>query len=238
MTTAYRRLLLKLSGEGLAGEGGFGIHPGVIAGVAEQIGEVHELGVQISLVIGGGNIVRGLTVAAEGIERAQADYMGMLSSVINAMALQDALEKRGVPTRVQSAIEIAQVAETYIRRRAMRHLEKGRIVIFAAGTGNPFFTTDSAACLRGIEVEADAVFKATKVDGVYDSDPVTNPEATKYDRLAYDEVLEKKLGVMDLTAICLCRDHDMPVRVFNMNQPGSLLTVTLGGEDGTLIEKG
>jgi len=189
VTTGYRRLLLKLSGEGLAGEEGFGIHPGVIGGIAEQIREIHDLGVQISLVIGGGNIIRGMTAAAQGMDRSQADYMGMLASVINAMALQDALEKAGVPTRVQTAIEIAQVAETYIRRRAIRHLEKGRIVIFAGGTGNPFFTTDTAAALRAAEIGADVVMKATQVDGVYSADPAKNPNAVRYAELTFSEAL-------------------------------------------------
>ena len=197
MTTGYRRLLLKLSGEGLAGEAGSGIHPGVIGGVAEQIREIHNLGIQVSLVIGGGNIIRGMTAAAQGIDRAQADYMGMLASVINAMALQDALEKVGVPTRVQSAIEIAQVAETYIRRRAIRHLEKGRIVIFAAGTGNPYFTTDTAAALRAAEIQADVVMKATQVDGVYSADPNKDSNAVRYEELTFSEALLKAIRKLD-----------------------------------------
>jgi uridylate kinase len=190
-----------LSGEGLAGEEGFGIHPGVISGIAEQIREIHNLGIQISLVIGGGNIIRGITAASQGMDRAQADYMGMLASVINAMALQDALEKAGVPTRVQTAIEIAQVAETYIRRRAMRHLEKGRIVIFAGGTGNPYFTTDTAAALRAAEIGAEVVMKATQVDGVYSADPAKDPNAARYAELTFAEALQQDLRFMDQAAI-------------------------------------
>jgi uridylate kinase len=232
----YRRFLLKLSGEGLAGEDGYGIHPGVIGAIAEQIREVHDLGCEISIVIGGGNIIRGMSAAAEGMDRAQADYMGMLASVINAMALQDALEKAGVATRVQTAIEIAQVAEPYIRRRAIRHLEKGRIVIFAAGTGNPFFTTDTAATLRAIEMNCQAVAKATQVDGVYDSDPLKNPNAKRFDRLSYADVLSRDLKVMDGAAIALARDNGLPVIVFSIGEPGSLLKVLRGEGRATVIE--
>jgi len=233
--TAYRRLLLKLSGEGLAGEDGFGIHPGVIGGIADQIRDVYELGTQVSLVIGGGNIIRGMTAAAQGMDRAQADYMGMLASVINAMALQDALEKAGVPTRVQTAIEIAQVAETYIRRRAMRHLEKGRIVIFAAGTGNPFFTTDTAAALRAAEIGADVVMKATQVDGVYSADPSLDPNAVRYSELTFAEALQKDLRFMDQAAIALCRENDLPIVVFDMGVKGNILKAVRGEKVGTLV---
>jgi len=237
VTTAYRRLLLKLSGEGLAGEDGFGIQPGLIAGVAEQIREVVELGVQVSVVIGGGNIIRGITAAAEGIDRAQADYMGMLASVINAMALQDALEKQGVPTRVQSAIEIAQVAEPYIRRRAIRHLEKGRVVIFAAGTGNPYFTTDTAAALRAAEIQADVVMKATHVDGVYSADPSKDKDAVRYDELTFTQALQRDLRFMDQTAIALCRENDLPIIVFDMRVPGNILKVVRGEKIGTVVRE-
>ncbi len=234
----YKRILLKLSGEALMGSMEFGIDPNVLDRMALEIGQLRGIGVQIGLVVGGGNLFRGAALQQAGLDRVSGDHMGMLATVMNGLALRDALERANISTTLMSAIQMSGVVEHYDRRRSMRLLEDGDVVIFAAGTGNPFFTTDSAACLRGIEVEADAVFKATKVDGVYDSDPVKNPEAAKYDRLTYDEVLEKKLGVMDLTAICLCRDHNMPVRVFNMNQPGALLSVTLGGKDGTVIEKG
>jgi uridylate kinase len=235
VTTGYRRLLLKLSGEGLAGEDGFGIHPGVIGGIADQIREVFDLGTQISLVIGGGNIIRGMTAAAQGMDRAQADYMGMLASVINAMALQDALEKVGVPTRVQTAIEIAQVAETYIRRRAMRHLEKGRIVIFAGGTGNPFFTTDTAAALRAAEIGAEVVMKATHVDGVYSADPAKDPNAIRYTELTFAEALQRDLRFMDQAAISLCRENDLPIVVFDMGVKGNILKAVRGETVGTLV---
>ncbi len=235
MATAYRRLLLKLSGEGLAGEDGFGIHPGVISGIAGQIREVHELGIQVSLVIGGGNIIRGLTAAAHGMDRAQADYMGMLSSVINAMALQDALEKVGVPTRVQTAIEIAQVAEPYIRRRAMRHLEKGRIVIFAGGTGNPYFTTDTAAALRAAEIGAEVVMKATQVDGVYSADPQQDSSAVRYSELTFAEALQRDLRFMDQSAIALCRENDLPILVFDMGVKGNILKAVRGESVGTMV---
>ncbi len=235
MTIGYRRLLLKLSGEGLAGEEGVGIHPGVIGGIAEQIREIHDLGIQVSLVVGGGNIIRGMTVASQGMDRAQADYMGMLASVINAMALQDALEKVGVPTRVQSAIEITQVAETYIRRRAIRHLEKGRIVIFAGGTGNPFFTTDTAAALRAAEIGADVVMKATQVDGVYSADPAKDPSAQRYSELTFAEALQRDLRFMDQAAISLCRENDLPIVVFDMGVKGNILKAVRGEMVGTLV---
>jgi uridylate kinase len=236
--TEYRRLLLKLSGEGLAGEDGFGIHPGVIGGIADQIREVYDLGTQITLVIGGGNIIRGMTAAAQGMDRAQADYMGMLASVINAMALQDALEKAGVPTRVQTAIEIAQVAEPYIRRRAIRHLEKGRIVIFAAGTGNPFFTSDTSAALRAVEIGADVLLKGTHggVDGIYTADPRTDPDATKIDRLTYLDVLNRDLRVMDSTAITHAKENDLPIVVFDLLAEGSLRALLSGEPIGTIVE--
>ncbi len=237
MTSGYRRLLLKLSGEGLAGDEGFGIHPGVIGGIAEQIREIHDLGIQISIVIGGGNIIRGMTAASQGMDRAQADYMGMLASVINAMALQDALEKAGVPTRVQTAIQIAQVAETYIRRRAIRHLEKGRIVIFAGGTGNPFFTTDTAAALRAAEIGADVVMKATQVDGVYSADPSTDPKAIRYTELTFAEVLQRDLRFMDQAAISLCRENAIPIVVFDMGVKGNILKAVRGEIVGTLVRE-
>ena len=235
MTTGYRRLLLKLSGEGLAGREGFGIQPTVIGGIAEQIREIHDLGIQISLVIGGGNIIRGITAASQGMDRAQADYMGMLASVINAMALQDALEKVGVPTRVQTAIEISQVAETYIRRRAIRHLEKGRIVIFAGGTGNPFFTTDTAAALRAAEIGADIVMKATQVDGVYSADPTKDPSAVRYAKLTFAETLQRDLRFMDQAAISLCRENNLPILVFDMGVKGNILKAVRGETVGTLV---
>jgi len=234
----YKRILLKLSGEALMGELEFGIDPNVLDRMALEIGQLRGIGVQVGLVVGGGNLFRGAALQEAGLDRVSGDHMGMLATVMNGLAMRDALERANIPTTLMSAIQMSGVVEHYDRRKSMRLLEQGDVVIFAAGTGNPFFTTDSAACLRGIEIQADVVFKATKVDGVYDSDPVKNPEAVKFDRLTYDEVLEKKLGVMDLTAICLCRDHDMPVKVFDMNQPGSLLAVTLGGADGTTIEKG
>jgi len=232
---AYDRVLLKVSGEGLAGESGSGIHPSVIAAMAQEVREIHGLGVQVSIVVGGGNIIRGATAATQGMERAQADYMGMLAGVINAMALQDALEKVGLPTRVQTAIQITQVAEPYIRRRAIRHLEKGRIVIFGAGTGNPYFTTDTAAVLRAAEIGADVVLKATRVDGVYDSDPETNPKAVRYDRLSYDEAIRENLLFMDQAAIALARENRLPVVVFDMTVSGNVLKVVTGEAVGTVV---
>ncbi len=234
-TPKYKRVLLKLSGEALMGSMEFGIDPNVLDRMALEVGQLRGIGVQVGLVVGGGNLFRGAALQKAGLDRVTGDHMGMLATVMNGLAMRDALERANIPTALMSAIQMSGVVEHYDRRRSMRLLNNGDVVIFAAGTGNPFFTTDSAACLRAIEIEADVVFKATKVDGVYDSDPVKNPEAVKYDRLSYDEVLDKKLEVMDLTAICLCRDHNMPVRVFDMNQPGSLLAVTLGGKDGTLI---
>lgn len=235
MSAGYRRILLKLSGEGLAGDDGFGIHPGLIADIADQIREVHELGTEICIVIGGGNIIRGMTAAAQGMDRAQADYMGMLASIINAMALQDALEKLGVATRVQTAIPVAEVAEPYIRRRAMRHMEKGRIVIFAAGTGNPYFTTDTAAALRAAEVHADVVMKATQVDGVYSADPHKDPAAQRYDELSFAEALQRDLRFMDQTAIALCRENDLPIHLFDMRVRGNIMKAVRGERVGTIV---
>ncbi|MFT5717466.1 MAG: uridylate kinase [Oleiphilaceae bacterium] len=232
----YKRILLKLSGEALMGEGEFGIDPKVLDRMALEVGQLIGIGVQVGLVVGGGNLFRGAELSAAGMDRVTGDHMGMLATVMNALALRDALERSNISTRVMSAIPMSGVVEHYDRRKAIRHLKGGEVVIFSAGTGNPFFTTDSAACLRGIEIDADLVLKATKVDGVYDSDPMKNPNAVKYDRLSFDEALDKKLGVMDLTAICLCRDHDMPVRVFNMNQPGVLAKIMVGEQEGTLIE--
>jgi len=231
-----KRILLKLSGEALMGAQDFGIDPAILARTAAEVRAVVAEGVQVGLVIGGGNIFRGVSLSAKGMNRTGADHMGMLATVINSLAMQDALEAAGQPARVLSALSIAQVCEDYSRRRALEHLEAGRVVIFAAGTGNPYFTTDSAATLRGIEIDADVVIKGTKVDGVYSADPVTDPSAVKYARLSYDEVIERKLGVMDTTAIVLCRDNDMPIRVFNMNREGALLDLVRGGDQGTLVQ--
>ena len=237
MKPVFNRLLLKLSGEGLAGEEGFGISPTVIAGVAEQLRDVHRLGVQLSVVIGGGNIIRGMTAASQGMDRANADYMGMLGSVINAMALQDSLEKAGVDTRVLSALEINQVAEFYIRRRAIRHLEKGRVVIFGGGTGNPYFTTDTAAALRAAEIHAEVILKATQVDGVYSSDPVEDPDAVRYEKLSFKEAMEKDLQFMDQAAIALCRENSLPIVVFDMGVAGNIHKVVLGESVGTTVSE-
>ena len=231
----YKRILLKLSGEALMGDEDFGIDPKVLDRMALEIGQLVGIGVQVGLVVGGGNLFRGAALSAAGMDRVTGDHMGMLATVMNALALRDALERSNINTRGMSAIPMDGVVEHYDRRRAIRYLNSGDVVIFSAGTGNPFFTTDSAACLRGIEVEVDVVMKATKVDGIYDSDPVKNPEAVKFDRLTYDEVLDRKLGVMDLTAICLVRDHNMPVRVFNMNKSGALLNVVVGQNEGTVV---
>lgn len=231
----HGRLLIKLSGEALLGGGVYGIDPAVIDRVAEDVGELCRAGVEVALVIGGGNIFRGEGLAAAGMDRVTADQMGMLATVINALAFQEALERHGQHARVMSAIRIHEVCEDYIRRRAVRHLEKGRVVIFAAGTGNPFFTTDSAASLRAVEIGADLVIKATKVNGVFSADPVKDPTAVRYASLAYDEVLERKLAVMDATAIVLCRDNGMPVRVLDMNRPGALMRAVMGEEEGTLV---
>jgi len=229
----YKRVVLKISGEALAGDKGFGIDPGVLNSIAEQISEVHNLGVQVAIVVGGGNIWRGRN--SQQMDRATADYMGMLATVINALALQDALENRGVQTRVQTAIEMKEVAEPYIRRRAIRHLEKGRVVIFAAGTGNPFFSTDTTAALRAAEIEAEVILLAKKVDGVYDSDPVVNASAQKFDSINYIEVLNKGLGVMDSTATSLCMDNRIPIIVFGISTPGNIKKVILGENIGTLV---
>ena len=228
----YKRVLLKLSGEALMGEHDFGIDPKVLDRMALEIGALIGIGVQVGLVIGGGNLFRGAALNAAGLDR----HMGMLATVMNGLAMRDALERSNIRTRVMSAIPMSGIVEHYDRRRAVRDLKEGDVVIFSAGTGNPFFTTDSAACLRGIEIEADAVLKATKVDGVYSADPHLDPTAVKYDHLTYDEVLDKKLGVMDLTAICLARDHGMPLRVFDMNRPGVLTRIVTGEREGTLIE--
>ncbi len=236
MSVKYQRILLKLSGEALMGEQNFGIEPQVLTYISKEVKNLINQGVQVGIVIGGGNIFRGVGLAASGMDRVAGDHMGMLATVINSLALQDALEKNGVAARVMSALPIHQVCEDYIRRKAIRHLEKGRVVIFAAGTGTPFFTTDSAASLRGIEIEADVVIKATKVDGVYTADPVKDSSATLIKHLTYDEVLQKKLNVMDATAIVLCRDHNMPVRVYNMTKEGALQKVIEGGDEGTLVE--
>ena len=232
----YNRILLKLSGEALTGDAEFGIDPKVLDRMAVEVGQLVGLGVQVGMVIGGGNLFRGAALHAAGMERVTGDHMGMLATVMNALAMRDALERANIPTRVMSAIQMSGVVEDYDRRTAIRHLEASDVVIFAAGTGNPFFTTDSAACLRGIEIDADLIMKATKVDGVYSADPETNPDAVKFDRLSYDDVIDKQLAVMDLTAIFLSRDHQVPIKVFNMNRPGALLENIMGASDGTLIE--
>jgi uridylate kinase len=236
---SYRRILLKLSGEALMGRQEYGIDEKVLEGLSSEIREVTALGVQVALVVGGGNIFRGIRTSEKfGIDRASADYMGMLATVINCLALQDVLERDGATTRVLSAIEMRAIAEPYIRRRALRHLEKGRVVIFAAGTGNPYFTTDTAAALRAMEIGADAILKATKVDGVYDRDPMVDPKARKYARLTYIDVLQKDLKVMDATAISLCMDNDLPIVVFNLTKRGNILKVVLGEKIGTVVRGG
>ncbi|MCS6797561.1 MAG: UMP kinase [Myxococcota bacterium] len=232
----HRRILLKLSGEALCGEpGGYGVHPETLGTISAELAEAASLGVQLAIVIGGGNIFRGLRGSAAGMERASADYMGMLATVINGIALQDALEKLGTNTRLVSALEIRQVAEPYIRRRAVRHLEKGRVVIFVAGTGNPYFSTDTAAALRAMEIHAELLCKATKVDGVFDRDPERHPDARMYRRLSYDRFLADRIGVMDATAVALCRDHRMPIRVFRLAKRGNIRRVVLGEDVGTLV---
>jgi len=233
----YKRVLVKLSGEALMGDGKYGISPKTLVAIAQDVKEIVDLGVQVALTIGGGNIFRGVSGATEGMDRSSADYMGMLATVINGMALQDAFEKLGVQTRVQSAIEMHQIAEPYIRRRAIRHLEKGRVVIFAAGTGNPYFTTDTAASLRAMEVHADVLLKATKVDGVYTDDPKKNPAAVKFKQLSYLDVLKKNLKVMDSTAISLCMDNDLPIVVFDLTTRGNIRRVVMGDEIGTTVGK-
>ncbi len=231
----YRRVLLKLSGEALQGEQGYGIDPPILNTLADQMTEVVQSGVELAVVIGGGNIFRGLQGAARGMDRAHADYMGMLATMLNSLALQEAMERRDVYTRVLSAIEMKELAEPYIRRRAVRHLEKGRVVIFGAGTGNPYFTTDTAAALRAMEINADVLLKATKVDGVYDRDPAKHPDAVRYDRLSYLEVISRGLGVMDSTAISLCKENDLPIVVFNMLSPGNIMRVVQGETLGTYV---
>ncbi|OGQ85791.1 MAG: UMP kinase [Deltaproteobacteria bacterium RIFOXYA12_FULL_58_15] len=233
----FKRILLKLSGEALQGDKGYGISPLVLEGVAEEIKEVHDMGVEVAVVIGAGNIFRGVAGSAHGMDRSAADYMGMLATVINSLALQDSLESIGLPTRVQSAISMSQVAEPYIRRKAVRHLEKGRVVIFGAGTGNPYFTTDTAASLRAMEIHADIILKATKVDGVYDADPMKVKDAKKFDHLTYTEVLHRDLKVMDATAISLCRDNNLPIMVFNMTKRGNIRRVMTGELVGTVVTK-
>ena len=233
-TPKYQRILLKLSGEALGVEG-IGIDPKVLDRTALEVGQLIGIGVQVGLVIGGGNLFRGAVLNEAGFDRVTGDHMGMLATVMNALAMRDALERANIHTVVMSAIPMSGVVEHYDHRLAIRNLEKGNVVVFSAGTGNPFFTTDSAACLRGIEINADIVLKATKVDGVYSDDPVINPDATKYTELTYDEVLDKQLGVMDLTAICLARDHEMPLRVFDMNETGALRNAVVGEDEGTLI---
>jgi uridylate kinase len=231
----YKRIVLKLSGEALAGEKGFGIEHETISSIARQVVEVEQLGVEVAIVVGGGNIWRGVSGSAKGMDRATADYMGMLATVINALALQDALENEGMETRTMSAIEMRAVAEPYIRRRAIRHMEKGRVVIFAAGTGNPYFSTDTTAALRSAEIEAEVILMAKKVDGVYDSDPVKNPAAKKYDRLDYIDVINQGLGVMDSTAASLCMDNNIPIIVFNLMKNGNILKAVMGEKIGTYV---
>ena len=234
----YQRLLLKVSGEMLAGEQGYGIQPSILENLAEEIASVVALEIQVAVVIGGGNIFRGIAASASGMERASADYMGMLATVLNALALQNALERVGIITRVQSAIEMRQLAEWYIRRRAIRHLEKSRVVIFAAGTGNPYFSTDTAAVLRAMEISAQVIMKGTKVDGIYDADPVTNPSAKQYERISFLSILNQKLKVMDSTAISLCMDNKLPLVVFNLKVKGNFKRVALGEPLGTLVTSG
>ncbi len=232
---AYRRVLLKLSGEALMGPQAYGIDRDVARQIAQEVGEIQQLGVQVAIVIGGGNIFRGVAASAKGMDRAQADYMGMLATVINALALQDSLEQEGVMTRVLTAIEMRSVAEPFIRRRALRHLEKGRVVVFAAGTGNPYFTTDTAAALRAMEMKAEVILKATKVDGIYTADPMTHPEATKFETITYLDVLERGLKVMDATAISLCMDNRLPIKVFNLLTPGNMKRAIMGENIGTTV---
>jgi len=231
----YKRVLLKLSGEALMGDQQFGVAPAVATQIAQDVGDIHSVGVETAIVIGGGNIFRGLAASARGMDRATADYMGMLATVINALALQDALEQLGLPTRVITAIEMRAVAEPFIRRRAIRHLEKGRVVIFAAGTGNPYFTTDTAAALRAMEIKAEVILKGTKVDGIYTADPMLDPAATKYPTISYLQVLERQLKVMDATAISLCMDNKLPIVVFNLREPGNVRRVVMGEAIGTTV---
>jgi uridylate kinase len=232
---AYQRVLLKLSGEALMGEQTFGVDPSVANQIATEVSEIQSLGVQTAIVIGGGNIFRGLAASARGMDRSTADYMGMLATVINALALQDALEQKGVPTRVLTAIEMRAVAEPFIRRRAIRHLEKGRVVVFAAGTGNPYFTTDTAAALRAMEIKADVIMKGTKVDGIYSADPMIHKDATRFDRISYLKVLEQQLRVMDTTAISLCMDNKLPILIFNLRTHGNMKRAIMGEPVGSLV---
>lgn len=239
MDRHFERIVLKLSGEALAGNQGYGIDPITVDGIAGDIAAVTKQGIQVAIVVGGGNIWRGLSGSAKGMDRVSADYMGMLATVMNSLALQDALEKRGIATRVQTAINMQQVAEPYIRRRAIRHMEKGRVVIFSAGTGNPYFSTDTTAALRAAEIEADAILMAKKfVDGVYDSDPKINADAKKFDRLTYLDVIQKELGVMDATATTLCMTNDIPILVFSIDIPGNIIAAASGKEVGTIVDKG
>ena len=235
MTPKYKRILLKLSGEALAGQNKVGISLSILRRIIEDVTQIYKLNVQIGIVIGGGNIFRGIAASTKGMDRASSDYMGMLATCINALALQDLFEKRGIPTRVQSAIVMAAIAEAYVRRRAIRHLEKNRIVIFAAGTGNPYFTTDTAAALRAMEINADIIFKATKVDGIYDKDPFEYKKALKYTEISYTEVLKSKLNAMDAAAISLCRDNKIPILVFNLNTPENILRAACGEKIGTIV---
>jgi uridylate kinase len=232
---AYKRILLKLSGEALMGEQSYGIDPAVATQIAKDVAEIQGLGVETAIVIGGGNIFRGVAASARGMDRATADYMGMLATIINALALQDALEQQGVPTRVVTAIEMRAVAEPFIRRKAIRHLEKGRVVVFGAGTGNPYFSTDTAAALRAMEIKADVIMKGTKVDGIFDADPMLQPTATRFDRISYLEVLDKGLKVMDATAISLCMDNRLPIVVFNLKTPGNIKRAIAGEPIGSLV---
>lgn len=237
MAVVYQRLLLKISGEVLAGDQGFGIDPKVIEIIASEIRDIRDLGSEVAVVIGGGNIFRGLAASASGMERASADYMGMLATVLNALALQNALERVGVHTRVQSAIEMRQLAESYIRRKAVRHLEKKRVVIFAGGTGNPYFSTDTAAVLRAMEIGAQVILKGTKVDGIYEADPVKHPKAKRYDELTFFQIIEKDLKVMDATAVTLCMDNSLPLIVFNLKEPGNVKRIVMGEKVGTLVRR-
>ncbi|HBR96080.1 MAG TPA: UMP kinase [Gammaproteobacteria bacterium] len=232
----YRRVLLKLSGEALMGEMDYGIDPAFIARIAEEVKAIHAMGVEVAMVIGGGNIFRGAGLAGAGMDRVTGDHIGMLATVINSLSFQDSLERLGIYCRVMSALKIHEVCEDYVRRRAVRHLEKGRVVVFAAGTGNPFFTTDSAASLRAVEIGADVVLKATKVDGVYDKDPVKHADAVKYERVGYDEAIGKKLGVMDTTALVMCRDNAIPIKIFDLNKEGDLIRVICGEKVGSIVE--
>src|SRR5947208_1912898 len=231
----FRRILLKLSGEALLGSRGFGVDAEVVHRIAQEVHDVHQLGVQVAIVVGGGNFIRGVAASAQGLDRVVADHMGMLATVINALALQDALEKRGSPTRVVTAIEMREVAEPFIRRRAIRHIEKGRVVVLAGGTGNPYFSTDTAAALRAMEIKADVILKATKVDGIYDADPMVKPGATRFDRISYLKVLEQGLKVMDATAISLCMDNRLPIVVFNLRTPGNIRRAIAGEAIGSLV---